>query len=180
MVAQRKKSKASTPLPATPNRKVSDPDTPGSVVSQQRSPLRLMTLPLSSIFWVSTHSIPFNIYMNDLGDLRDIGLTNAHAQMLMKDAKALHANKDSSSPSISPSATPEHDKAKEKRFIAWSGRLEGTPGGTHNCTSPALLAWLTALLCFIEAQCSSLGVHLREFCRDPGNYASPRFHQVAC
>ena len=29
--------------------------------------------------------------MNDLGDLRAIGLTNAHAQMLMKDAKAPHA-----------------------------------------------------------------------------------------
>ena len=29
--------------------------------------------------------------MNDIDDLRAIGLTNAHAQMLMKDAKALHA-----------------------------------------------------------------------------------------
>ena len=38
-------------------------------------------------------------YMNYLDDLRAIGLTNAHAQMLMKDAKALHAQA-SSSPSV--------------------------------------------------------------------------------
>ena len=61
--------------------------------------------------------------MNDIDDLRAIGLTNAHAQMLMKDAKALHANKESPSPSDSP----DPDKDKEKRFIAWSGKLEGVP-----------------------------------------------------
>ena len=99
--------------------------------------------------------------MNDLDDLRAIGLTNAHAQMLMKDAKALHAQASSSPPSVSPIATPDPDKDKEKRFIAWSGKLEGLPGGPHNCARPELLRWLTALLCFIEAQCYSLGVHLR-------------------
>ena len=111
--------------------------------------------------------------MNDLDDLRAIGLTNAHAQMRMKDAKALHTQS-SSSPSDSPTATPDPDKDKEKRFIAWSGKLEGLPGGPHNCARPELLRWLTALLCFIEAQCHSLGVHLREFCRDPG-MPSPDF-----
>ena len=87
--------------------------------------------------------------MNDLGDLRAIGLTNTHAQMLIKDAKALHANKDSSSPSISPSAAPEPDTDKEKRFIAWSVKLEGIPGGTHNCTctaSPPGMAYRLAVL----------------------------------
>ena len=93
----------------------------------------------------------------------------AHAQMLMEDAKALHANKESPSPSESP----DPDKDKEKRFIAWSGKLEGIPGGPHNCARPELLRWLTALLCFIEAQCFALGhlgvhLHVREFCRDPG------------
>ena len=115
--------------------------------------------------------------MNDLDDLRAIGLTNAHAQMLMKDAKALHAQASSSldnSPSVSPIATPDPDKDKAKGFIAWSGKLEGLPGGPHNCARPELLRWLTALLCYIEAQCSSLGVHLREFCRDP-EMLSPDF-----
>ena len=83
--------------------------------------------------------------MTDLDDLRSIGLTNAHAQMLMKDAKALHAQA-SSSPSVSPIATPDPDTDKEKRCIAWSGKLEGIPGGPHNCARPELLRWLTALL----------------------------------
>ena len=111
MVAQRKKSKASTPLPATPNRKVSDPDSlawihtwicgfKAAIASQADE----LTPKLDLLGFNSFDSLQ---YMNDLGDLRDIGLTNAHAQMLMKDAKALHANKDSPSPSISPSATPE-------------------------------------------------------------------------
>ena len=103
--------------------------------------------------------------MNNIDDLRAIGLTNAHAQMLMKDAKALHTQA-SSSPSVSPE--PDRDSDKEKRFIAWSGKLEGIPGGPHNCTQPELLRWLTALLCFIEAQCYALGIHVREFCTDPG------------
>ena len=115
--------------------------------------------------------------MTDLADLRAIGLTNAHAQMLMKDAKALHAQS-SSSLSVSPLATPrDRDLDKEKRFIAWSGKLEGLPSGPHNCARPELLRWLTALLCFIEAQCSALGVHLREFCRDPG-MPSPDFIEL--
>ena len=97
--------------------------------------------------------------MNNIDDPRAIGLTNAHAQMLMKDAKALHTQA-SSSPSVSPIATPPYrDTDKEKRFIAWSGKLEGIPGGPHKCTRPELLQWLTALLCFIEAQCFALGAH---------------------
>ena len=172
MVAQRKKSKASTPLPATPNRKVSDPDSiqwihawlcgfTAAIASQADDLLPKLEL----LGFTSFDSLQ---YMNDIDDLRKIGLTNAHAQMLMKDAKALHANKESSSPSESP----DPDKDKEKRFIAWSGKLEGIPGGPHNCARPELLRWLTALLCFIEAQCYSLGVHLREFCRDPGMTSS--------
>ena len=123
MVAQRKKSKASTPLPATANRKVSDPDSiqwihawlcgfTAAIASQADD----LTPKLDLLGFNSFDSLQ---YMNDLGDLRDIGLTNAHAQMLMKDAKALHANKESPSPSESP----DPDKDKEKRFIAWSGKL---------------------------------------------------------
>ena len=115
--------------------------------------------------------------MNNIDDLRAIGLTNAHAQMLMKDAKALHTQA-SSSPSVSPIATPpDRDTDKEKRFIAWSGKLKGIPGGPHNCARPELLRWPTALLCFIEAQCFALGVHVREFCKDPG-MLSPDFLQL--
>ena len=95
MVAQRKKSKASTPLPATPNRKVSDPDTlswiharlcgfTAAIASQADDLLPKLEL----LGFTSFDSLP---YMNDIDDLRAIGLTNAHAQMLMKDAKALHA-----------------------------------------------------------------------------------------
>ena len=122
MVAQTKKSKASTrkAKPATPNRKAADPDTTAWVhawlcgftaaIASQADDL---TLKLELLGFASFESLQ---YMNDLGDLRAIGLTRAHAQMLMKDAKALHANKGSSSPSTSP----EPDKDKEKRFIAWS------------------------------------------------------------
>ena len=40
--------------------------------------------------------------------------------------------------------------------------------GTHTCTLQELLRWLTALLCFIDAQSESLGQHVRAFCLDPG------------
>jgi hypothetical protein len=93
----------------------------------------------------------------------------------MKDAKALHTQA-SSSPSVSPNP-PDRDSDKEKRFIAWLGKPEGIPGGPHNCTRPELLRWPTSLLCFIEAQCFELGVHVREFCKDPG-MSTPDFLQL--
>ena len=183
MVAQRiKKSKAPTPaLPATPNRKVPDPDTLAWIhawlcgfTAAIASKADDLTPKLDLLGFNSFDSLQ---YMNNIDDLRAIGLTNAHAQMLMKDAKALHTQA-SSSPSVSPIATPpDRDTDKEKRFIAWSGKLEGIPGGPHNCTRPELLRWLTALLCFIEAQCFALGVHVREFCKDPG-MLSPDFLQL--
>jgi len=178
MVAQRikkskasiKKSKASTPLQATPNRNTADPDTPAWIhawlcgfTKGIASEADDLTPKLDLLGFNTFDSLQF---MNNLDDLRAIGLTNAHAQMLMKDAKALHTQ-ESSSPSVSPTQ-PDPDLDKEKRFIAWSGKLEGIPGGPHNCTRPELLRWLTALLCFIEAQCFALGVHVREFCKDPG------------
>ena len=114
MVAQRiKKSKASTPLPATPNRKVSDPDSLAwihawlcgftSAIASQADDL---TPKLDLLGFNSFGSLQ---YRNDFGDLRGIGLTNAHAQMLMKDAKALHTQA-SSSPSASPIATSDPDQ----------------------------------------------------------------------
>ena len=111
-----------------------------------------MTLSPWKLDFLGFNSFDSLQYMNDLGDLRAIGLTNAHAQMLMKDAIE-------GSPCASlvlplclsdcyPIATPDPDTDKEKRFIAWSGKLEGIPGGPHNCARPELLRWLTALLCF--------------------------------
>ena len=117
MVAQRKKSKASTPLPATPTRKGADPASiqwthawlggfTAAIASQADDLLPKLEL-------LGFDSLDSLQYMNDIDDLRAIGLTNAHAQMLMKDGKALHANKESPSPSESPD--PDKDKEKYMR-----------------------------------------------------------------
>ena len=117
MVAQRKKSKASTPLPATPTRKGADPASiqwihawlcgfTAAIASQADDLLPQLDL-------LGFNSFDSLQYTNDIDDLRAIGLTNAHAQMLMKDAKALHANKESPSPSESPD--PDKDKEKYMR-----------------------------------------------------------------
>ena len=99
MVVQRKKSKASTPLPATPNRKGADPASiqwihawlcgfTAAIASQADDLLPKLEL----LGFTSFDSLQ---YMNYIDDLRAIGLTNAHAQMLMEDPKAPHANKES-------------------------------------------------------------------------------------
>ncbi len=101
MVAQRikkskasiiKKSKASTPLQATPNRTTADPDTPAWIhawlcgfskaIASEADDL---TPKLDLLGFNTFDSLQF---MNNIDDLRAIGLTNAHAQMLMIQGKA--------------------------------------------------------------------------------------------
>ncbi len=84
MVAQRiKRSKAFTPLPATPTRKVCDPDTLAWVhawlfgfTAAIASKADDLTPKLDLLGFNSFDSLQ---YMNDIGDLRGIGFTNAHA-----------------------------------------------------------------------------------------------------
>ncbi len=95
MVAQRiKKRKASTPIPATPNRSTSDPDTLAWIHAWLCGFTKAIA-PKADDLTPKLGLLGFNTfdslqYMNNPDDLRAIGLTNTHAQMLMKDAKALH------------------------------------------------------------------------------------------
>ena len=82
-----------------------------------------------------------------LYELLDMGLTRVQAKRLINDAAALkQVDTEDNDDELEIPPAP----VKEKVFPVWNVKLECT----HICSAAALLQWLTALLCFVEAQSS--------------------------
>ena len=97
--------------------------------------------------------------MQDAGELWALGILTAHANMMIRDAGALHPTQTGYGPSL-----PSVAQKTLKPFPTWTERLVGT----HICCYHELLRWLTVLLCFVEAQSDILEPLLRSFCKSPG------------
>ena len=164
MVVETRATPSVQPIPASPARKIADPDTAAWIhgwlqgfpacISGQADTL---TPKLESLGFTSYDSL---MWMTDITDLTSIGVPVIHAKMMIKDAKA-HFPSPKSKSASPPPVTP---KPTRKPFLNWSDRMVGT----HICTKQELLRWLMALLFFIEAQSDTLGPILRAFCLDPG------------
>ena len=164
MVAETRNTPSVQPIPASPARKIADPETAAWIhgwlqgfpacISGQADTL---TPKLEALGFTSYDSL---MWMTDIADLTSIGVPVIHAKMMIKDAKAHFPSpksKSASPPRVTPTPT-------RKPFLNWSDRMVGT----HICTKQELLRWLMALLFFIEAQSDTLGPILRAFCLDPG------------
>ena len=164
MVVETRTTPSAKPIPASPARKIADPDTTAWIrawlqgvpacLSGQADPL---TPKLEALGFTSYDSL---VWMTDISDLTSIGMTVIHAKMLLKDANAHF----SSPKSKSASPPPVKQNHTRKPFLNWTDRMVGT----HICTKQELPRWLMALLFFIEAQSDTLGPPLRVFCLDPG------------
>jgi hypothetical protein len=84
------------------------------------------------------------------------GFNPIHAQLIVRDARALHET--------APVALASSPKTALKPFPPWTEKMTGT----HICCYLELLRWLTILLCFVEAHSDVLGPLLRLFMKDPG------------
>ena len=164
MVVETRATPSAQPIPASPARKIADPDTAAWIhgwlqgfpacISGQADTL---TPKLELLGFTSYDSL---VWMTDISDLTSIGMTVIHAKMLIKDARA-HFPSPKTKSASPPPVTQQHTR---KPFLNWTDRMVGT----HICTKQELLRWLMALLFFIEAQSDTLGPLLRAFCLDPG------------
>jgi len=166
MVVETRNASSANPIPASPARKIADPETVAWIhgwlegfppcISKHADAL---TPKLELLGFTSYDSLA---WMTEPSDLTGIGIPVIHARMMLKDAKAHFPSPQSKSNSASPPRVQQN--STRKPFLTWTDRMVGT----HICTKQELMRWLMALLFFIEAQSDILGPLLRVFCLDPG------------
>ena len=93
--------------------------------------------------------------------LEALGILAIHAQMIIRDARALHYQALAPIPIPSPAVPAD---PKEKSWPTWTERMITT---SHQWSYNELLRWLTALLCFVEAHSIIFGPIVRAFCKSP-------------
>jgi hypothetical protein len=138
MVVETRTTPSAQPIPASPARKVADPEKVAWIhgwlqgfppcISDQADSL---TTKLESLGFTSYDSL---MWMTDPKDLTDIGVPVVHAKMLLKDAKAHYP----SPKSKSASPPPVTQKLPRKPFLNWTERMVGT--GSTSAPSKSSLA----------------------------------------